>query len=374
MTLAAAVIASAVVVSAAPFMGQLNAWLRRAAPDHFLTIVIASLAVFAALGLAAAVRSIRERHAVRYGAIAAALAVAVAYSLATTTGSRDVDWVERVHFVEYGLLGFLFYRAWRTAGDVSCLVLPVLAGLFVGLAEEWLQWFIPVRVGELHDVLLNLVAVSCGLAVSVAANPPAAFSWRLPRTSRRRLAVLGSAVTLAFAFFLDQVHWGHLITRDGINFRSHYSGAQLVALGRERVSRWQAHPPAVLRRLSREDQYLDEGLWHVRRRNLVPAPDAWAENRILEEFYAPVLDTPSYVSASGHRWAPEQRAAAEAAAAGRGAFISAAEPYPLYTLPRWWLWSAAGIFVAALLTCGYWPQDTEDAEKHFLNPIKLRSG
>jgi VanZ family protein len=366
MTLGLAAIVSAGIVLAAPFMGQLNAWLRRAAPDQFLAIVIASLAVLVTLGLVAAIRNIRERRALRYGAIAAALATAAAYSLATTTGSRDVDWVERVHFVEYGLVGFLFYRAWRTAGDLSCLLLPVLAGLFVGLTEEWLQWFIPVRVGELHDVLLNLVAVSCGLVVSVAANPPDTFAWRVHGSSRRRLAVVGSLAVFGFAFFIDQVHLGHLIAREGVAFRSHYTAPQLAALARDRAERWQTNPPIVMRRLSREDQYMDEGLWHVRRRNLAEAPDAWAENRILEEFYAPVLDTPSYVSATGHRWSAAQRAAIlqEAPAAG-GLVVSSAEPYPIYTFPRWWLWSAAGILVAALGIYGLTPQRTPRTQRQF---------
>ncbi len=78
----------------------------------------------------------------------------------------------------------------------------------------------------------------------------------------------------------------------------------------------------MLRRLSREDQYMDEGLWHVRR-NLAEAADAG------------------------------QRAGAEAAAANRGPFISQAEPYPIYTFPRWWLWSAALTLAAAP---GSWPQ------------------
>lgn len=351
MKLALAVIASAVVVGAAPFMGQLNSWLRRIAPDQFLTIVIASLGVLVTLGVVAAIRNIREHRALRYGAIVAALIVAAAYSLATSTGSRDVDWVERVHFVEYGLVGFLFFRAWRSAGDLSCVVLPVLAGLFVGLAEEWLQWFIPVRVGELHDVLLNLVAVSCGLVFSVAANPPDSFAWHLPAASRRRVAVMGSVVAMAFAFFIDQVHLGHLIERPDIGaFRSHYTARQLAELSRERIARWQVNPPTVLRRLSREDQYMDEGLWHVRRRNVVEAPEAWAENRILEEFFSPVLDIPSYASATGHRWSPAQRVASEQPAAGdRGVFVSSAEPYPIYTFPRWWLWSAA-VSVMLVLT------------------------
>jgi VanZ family protein len=358
MRLALASAVSVAVVLAAPFMGQLNAWLRRTAPDQYLVIVISAVSVLMVLGIIAAVRHIREQRALRYGAIAAALGCAAAYSLATATGSRDVDWVERVHLVEYGTIAFLFYRAWRGAGDVSSFILPVLAGLFVGLAEEWLQWFIPVRVGELHDVLLNLVAVSCGLVFSVAADPPDSFSWRLSPVSRRRLAVMGSLVILGFAFFIDQVHRGHVIERADIGvFRSHYTVDQLTALARDRSARWQAEPPLTFRRLSREDQYMDEGLWHVRRRNLVDEPEAWAENRILEEFYAPVLDTPSYTSKTGHRWAPEQRANAEAAATANPApFVSAAQPYPIYAIPRWLLWSAAGIIVAALVS---WPQRTQ---------------
>lgn len=361
-----AVSASAALVVAAPFMGQLNAWLRRAFPDQFLPIVMVGVSVLALAGVVAAARQIRDRRAVRYGAIGLALAAAAGYSLLTATGSPDVDWAERVHFIEYGLIAFLFYRVWRAAGDPSCLLLPVLAGLFVGLAEEWLQWFLPVRVGELHDVWLNLVAVSCGLVFSVAANPPAAFSWRLRQGSRRRLAVASGMVVLALAFFIDQVHLGHLVDRDGLGlFRSHYTEARLVELSRERSASWPSNPPLVLRRLSREDQYMDEGLWHVRRRNLGRPHEAWAENRILEEFYAPVLDTPSYVSASGHRWSAGQRADAEEQAVGagfsppesagdHGRHVSEAAPYPIYTFPRWWLWSTALAAIAALAIAGGW--------------------
>ena len=38
---------------------------------------------------------------------------------------------------------------------------------------------------------------------------------------------------------------------------------------------------------------------------------AWSENLMLEKYYAPVLDTPSYISRTGHRWPAGQRADAE---------------------------------------------------------------
>jgi len=67
----------------------------------------------------------------------------------------------------------------------------------------------------------------------------------------------------------------------------------------------------VIHRLSREDQYLSEGLWHVQLRNEAwkngDIATAWRENLILEKFFAPVLDAQTYASATLHRWPPEQR-------------------------------------------------------------------
>jgi hypothetical protein len=70
----------------------------------------------------------------------------------------------------------------------------------------------------------------------------------------------------------------------------------------------------AIRRFSREDQYLSEGLWHVQRRNEAwqrgDVAAAWRENLILEKFFAPVLDAQTYASATLHRWPAEQRAEA----------------------------------------------------------------
>ena len=100
---------------------------------------------------------------------------------------------------------------------------------------------------------------------------------------------------------------------------------------------------------------MDEGLWHVRRRNDAwTAGDyvtAWNENRILEVFFAPVLDTPSYVAAAGHRWQPGQRADGErrGGASGLVRYVSDAEPRPILTWPKPFFWAATGaiaIFIA----------------------------
>ena len=57
---------------------------------------------------------------------------------------------------------------------------------------------------------------------------------------------------------------------------------------------------------------------------------AWHENLILERFFAPVLDMPTYASPNGNRWPPEQRA--NVAAPIGTARPSSAGPSRI----RWW--------------------------------------
>lgn len=145
----------------------------------------------------------------------------------TATPWPEVNAVERVHFVEYGVIAYLFYRAWNQAGDLSIVLLPLLASLMVGT--------------------------------------------------------------------------------------------------------------------------LDEGVWHVRRCNVAEPAEAWRENLILERYFAPVLDTPTYASRQANRWPPGQRADLER----RGGavtmdFTSAAEPYPIVAWPKGPFWMMA-LLLAALL-------------------------
>jgi hypothetical protein len=254
-----------------------------------------------------------------------------------------------VHFVEYGVIAYLFYRVWNHAGDLSIVVLPLLASFMVGTLDEGLQWFIPVRVGEAHDVFLNLASISCGLMFALALRPPGSFTMRTSRESARRIGLLAAVACLVFAAFVSQVHLGYAIDEPGIGrFHSHYTAAQLAALQSDRAERWKTAPPMTLRRLSQEDQYLDEGVWHVRRRNVTEPAEAWRENLILERYFAPVLDTPTYASPQTNRWPPEQRADLERRGGGVAMdFTSAAEPYPIVAWPKGSFWMMA-VMLAAL--------------------------
>lgn len=354
MNLAIAILTSAAIVLGSPFMGQLQSLLRRSLSTQvyvWLFGIGVLVAVAAAVGYAVA--QIRERRARRLALIGAAAAVGGGYMWLTATPYPDVNAVERVHFVEYGVIALLFYRVWRTNGDLSIVVLPLLAAFMVGTLDEWLQWFIPVRVGEAHDVLLNLTSIVCGLMFAIALQPPESFSIRPHAGTLRTLSMMSALAWMVFAVFVSQVHLGYEHQLDGVGrFRSHYTVDQLIALQKHRRDAWDANPPRTLRRLSQEDQYLDEGLWHIRRRNLAEPFEAWHENLILERYFAPVLDIPTYAAPQPNRWRVEQRQHVESSVKGMDqAFVSAAEPYPVVTWRRPFFWAVVvAVSVACLAT------------------------
>ena len=351
-----AVAVAAALVLSAPFVGQIRALIRQAFPGHFVLVVGAAIAVLLCAGLLAGLRRIRDRRAVRYGAIAAALVVAAMYAIDNAGDNPDANVVELFHFVQYGLVAFLFYRAWRPLGDLGVVLLPALAGVMVGTVEEWWQWFIPVRVGEVKDVLLNLVAIGTSLIFSLAVDPPGGDFAHLGARSHRQLRTLASAAVLVFAVFFHIVHLGHRVQDpDAGVFTSRWTGAELRSAMERKTESWRRNPPPTkVVRLSREDQYLTEGIQHVRERNRLwaagDARGAWLENRILEKYYEPVLDTPTHEGA-GHRWPPEQRADAERRATpttNTDPYVSDAYPYRLYTWPRWIYWIAAVLLIVVI--------------------------
>lgn len=345
---------SLLVVASSPIVGQIRGALEAALPGHYRAILVGVIAGGGAVLVAAALRQIGRQpgpRGARYATVAGAIVAALAYAQVTATGNPGVDLVEQFHFLEYGVVALLFYRVWRGRGDATAVLLPAGATFLAGIADEAVQWFVPGRVGELRDVLLNGVAIACGVAFGVGMQPPPAATVAFDRGSRVRLAAMSTAILLSTAAFVHAAHLGHELRDPDVGtFRSRFDAASLAAAAADRAARWRQAPPVVLRRYSREDQYLNEGLWHVQRRNEAWAANdfakAFRENLILEKYYAPLLMVPTYATPSGARWPDEQRAtaAAAAAAAGGGSYVSDAHPYPIYT------WSGAALWTVAVAT------------------------
>ncbi len=358
-SLAVAVLAAGAIVLLAPLVGEARSWLRRAIPDEFSLALNAGLAIGVTAVVGTALWQIRDRRAWRYLATLAGVGVAGAFALATASPIAAQNAVERYHFVEYGVVAALFYRAWRSRGDLSVVILPVIAGLIVSTVDEAWQWFVPERVGEWRDIFLNLGAIWGGVLVSIGVAPPIAMTATLSAGSRRRVWVLAAALALPLAAFLQLVHFGRLVQDPQRGtFTSRYTGDELLRLGADRAARWAADPPPLaIRRFSREDQYLAEAMWHVRARNDAWAVDvnrAWHENLLLERYFGPVLAVPTYLAPAGVRWPEAQRADAEARKGPDAVeFVSRAAPEAFLLLwPRGVFWAIAGTIVAVFLVLG----------------------
>ena len=75
--------------------------------------------------------------------------------------SLDV-WVERIHFVEYAVLGLLISRAVNVRALSGIIYTGCLVTL-IGSVDEIIQWFLPNRVGDMRDVFMNSVGGLSGL-------------------------------------------------------------------------------------------------------------------------------------------------------------------------------------------------------------------
>lgn len=80
--------------------------------------------------------------------------------------------IERIHLVEYGILGALAWWALRRLGWVAGFTLGAALGLaaLVGLGDELVQGVTPGRYFDWRDVMLNAASAALGLAVLVAVS------------------------------------------------------------------------------------------------------------------------------------------------------------------------------------------------------------
>lgn len=70
--------------------------------------------------------------------------------------------VERVHFLEYGILAFLLFRASGRPYGMG-LVWVFVAVLVAGFADEIIQWILPNRYFDIKDVAINGIGAAIGL-------------------------------------------------------------------------------------------------------------------------------------------------------------------------------------------------------------------
>lgn len=67
--------------------------------------------------------------------------------------------VERIHFIEYGVLGWLSYWAFGRKAFVYVIT--------IGIIDELIQGVLPNRFFDMRDILMNIVGGGLGIAMRV---------------------------------------------------------------------------------------------------------------------------------------------------------------------------------------------------------------
>ncbi len=167
-----------------------------------------------------------------------------------------------MHFVEYGVLGLLIFRAMaHRTRDPAIYVAAVLVGAIVGTLDEVVQWLTPRRFFDYEDIRLNAwagmlmqVGIAMGIRPPVIARPVRIASMRrvcrfgivlllliglcLSNTPRAVAWLAARVPTLAYAAAKDRVmtEYGHRHVDPGIGvFYSRFPLEELARLDRERA-------------------------------------------------------------------------------------------------------------------------------------------
>ncbi|MFH1479411.1 MAG: VanZ family protein [Candidatus Omnitrophota bacterium] len=72
--------------------------------------------------------------------------------------------IEKIHFIEYIVLGVLIYRAFsfNTEGSMLIILTFILSG-FIGTTDEIVQYFLPNRFFDVRDIMLNWIGSLLGV-------------------------------------------------------------------------------------------------------------------------------------------------------------------------------------------------------------------
>jgi hypothetical protein len=261
---------------------------------------------------------------------------------------------EAIHYVQYGLLSLLLFRAFvHRIRDVSIYAAVTITGTIIGMVDETIQWMTPERHFGVRDIWLNFsavalvqVAVAAGIRPRLIAGWPGLASWRrLCRLAAAAVAYLGLCylntperiawytANIPLLGFIDykqsqMSEYGYLHGDPAtVQFRSRLLVEELHRLSRERAE----EGAGILDRYRDRDQYpafleiytpvtdpfLHEARVHLFRRDAhlerMTSPEvaadrrklrfnatvAYWENRILEEYFGELL------RASDYRWPAE---------------------------------------------------------------------
>jgi VanZ family protein len=159
-------------------------------------VVIYLVLAIAASGILCAIVVI-VRNWDRYGWLSVLVLVALLFLYFRTVwdiydSKKHSRW-ESMHFVQYGVLSVLVFRALaHRLRDSGIYLAAILLTAFIGTVDETVQWFTEGRYWDFHDLPLNGYSSLLALLVVGLGLRPAYLALRVGARSMRTTAVCGT--------------------------------------------------------------------------------------------------------------------------------------------------------------------------------------
>ncbi|MFC1585537.1 VanZ family protein [Fibrobacterota bacterium] len=283
----------------------------------------------------------------RGAALAKALAVLLAIASVYLYYLLNLRYaVERIHFLEYGFLGALVLIAVnRHCPALPSFISAACITYWLGMGDEYIQFLLPGRVGEIRDSVLNAISGVLGMALIINLDArPAGMSRPLKPGQLVFVFTILGLTTLFTALFIIAVH--------GFGYRheSKDPGIVFSSLSLDELSSINAGKALPERKMK---QYRDEAVRHLLQREYYCINDFMAgdgsfyrrwdkcfmENRVLEAYYSLFLREKAQMDAGqlineydrklaaevrGNKvlWTPERRQSLEGSGKSAGIYKS----------------------------------------------------
>lgn len=162
---------------------------------------------------------------------------------------------EKVHFLEYGLLGMLLCKAlsYYIRNKLAYLV-ATLGVYIVGVVDEGIQWALPNRVGDYRDLWLNLLSGVLAILMVALVIRPRIFQRYFRRTAVRPVCATLATAGVLTGIFLQVVNgFGTWIAlpEHGARFVSAFTEDRLLALDQRYDQRSAGQPVEEIPPLTR---------------------------------------------------------------------------------------------------------------------------
>lgn len=279
--------------------------------------------------------------------------------------------VERVHFLQYGIVVFLFFYSIKEYfPDLNAYLLTFSFSFALSILDEGIQWWVPSRTGEFRDIVINVIAILLSLTCIAFLWKPQSIENSFSRKGLSPLILLLIFVGAALTLFIDIVQIGYLIEDPVVGtFKSRYTAEDLQEKrntlsydpqdqieplmrvpNREKT---ETRGPSLLEMWKKEDFYRSEAEFHVGARNRLFARkdyfEAMKENQIIEKYYRPLVEN------SPVRWSADDikrvNGLIESQEQFRQNYTSSIHKHLWVQIPRVLVWSLFLLFSCVMLFC-----------------------